>query len=150
MIYLGSDHRGFDLKEKIKKYLESLDFEYKDLGAYEKNEDDDYNDYSADVARYVRMERENRGIVICGSGVGVSIVCNKHMDIRCGLCFNKEVAVMARKDEAINVCAIPADFVTFDEAKEIVLSFLKTDFSFEEKYSRRLSKIIRIEENKLP
>ncbi|MBP7859973.1 RpiB/LacA/LacB family sugar-phosphate isomerase [Patescibacteria group bacterium] len=150
MIYLGADHRGFELKEKLKKFLESIDFDYKDLGAYEKNEKDDYTDFSADVARFVRMEKDNRGIVICGSGVGVDIICNKHFDIRCGLCFNKQVAELARKHTAINICAIPADFVSFDVAKDIVITFLKTDFSFEDQHSRRLAKIIRIEENKLP
>jgi len=145
MIYIGSDHRGFELKEKIKKYLESLDIAVNDLGAYEYKEEDDYNDYAEEVAKYVRLKIENLGILICGTGVGVNIVANKHKEIRSALCFNKEIAKLAREHESINIMCLPSDFINFDEAKEIVMTFIKTPFSLEEKHVKRVSRIMNLE-----
>jgi len=145
MIYLGADHRGLQLKEQIKKYLESVDIEAEDLGAYTLDKNDDYTDVAQDVARYVRLKKENIGFLFCGSGVGVDIVANKHQDIRSALCFNKDVAKQSREHISCNVACIPSDFVSFDEAKDIVLTFIKASFSFEERHVRRLSRIVNME-----
>lgn len=149
MIYLGADHRGFELKEKIEKYLDSIDIETTDLGAHELNPDDDYNEFAAEVAKFVRLERGNLGIVFCGSGNGVAIVANKHAEIRCAIAMNKQMALDARSHNGANVLSIPADFVDFDQAKELINTFIQTPFSMAENHGRRLSKIVRMEENGL-
>ena len=149
MLYLGADHRGFELKEKIKKYLESIDTEVNDLGAYELTSDDDYNDYAMEVAKYVRLERDNLGILICGTGIGMDIVANKHKNVRAALCFNKEFVVLAREHESANILCLPADFITFEEAKEMVDIFLRTPFSMQEKHVKRITKISDMEKGGL-
>ncbi len=147
MLYLGADHRGFDLKENIKKYLDSLGIEFTDLGYFEKKDNDDYNDIAEDVAKRVRLENQHLGILFCGSGVGVDIVANKHKLIRSALCFNNETAKRAREHESANIMCIPSDFLDFDTAKQMVLTFIKTPFSFEEKHVKRISKILNLEED---
>lgn len=147
MIYLGSDHRGFNLKEDIKKYLDSLGIEFTDLGYAEKIEGDDYNDIAEDTAKRVRLANENLGILFCGSGVGVDIVANKHKLIRSALCFNKETAERARQHEGANIMCVPCDFVDFNLAKDMILTFIKTPFSFEERHVKRITKILRLEED---
>ncbi|NCT55779.1 RpiB/LacA/LacB family sugar-phosphate isomerase [bacterium] len=149
MIYLGADHRGFELKEQIEKYLDSIDIETTDLGAHELSPEDDYNEYAAEVAKFVRLERGNLGIVFCGSGNGVNIVANKYAEIRCAIAMNKQMAEEARSHNGANVLSIPADFIDFDTAKELITTFIKTPFSMEERHTRRVSKIVRLEENGL-
>ena len=149
MLYIGSDHRGFELKQKLVKYLDSLDIECTDLGYSEFLEEDDYNDITEDLVKRVRLENYHLGILLCGSGVGVDIVANKHALIRSALCFNVETAKRARQHEAANIMCLPADFLDFDTAKEMVLAFIKTPFSFEEKHVKRLNKILKLEANGL-
>lgn len=149
MIYLGADHRGYELKEKIEKYLESIDTETNDVGAHQLDKEDDYNDFASEVAKYTRLERGNLGFVFCGSGNGVAVVANKHAEIRCAIATDKETAKVARQHLAANILAIPADIVTFDQAKEIVNTFIQTPFSMEKRHIRRLGKIAQIEENGL-
>jgi len=145
MIYLGADHRGFELKEKLKEFFDELNFEYMDLGNLEHDPDDDFTKYALKVARSVE-DHEDRGIVICGSGVGVDEVANKVSGIRCGLAIDKEQIRAARHDDDINVLALAADHTSEDDAKEIVKIFLDTDFSDEERYKRRIHDIENIEE----
>lgn len=149
MLYLGSDHRGFELKNKIMKHLETLGEDYTDLGYFEKEEDDDYNEISKDVSQYVRLKTEHKGVLFCGTGIGVSIVSNKHKDIRSALCFNVETAKLAREHEACNIMCIPADYVDFDTAKEMVTTFLQTPFSMADRHLRRLNKILELEKEGL-
>lgn len=149
MIYLGSDHRGFELKQRLIKYLDSLDIEHTDLGYFEKNETDDYNTIAEDVAKRVRLDTHNQGILLCGSGIGVDIVANKHSLIRSALCFNVETAKSARQHESANIMCIPADYIQFDLAKEMLLAFIKTPFSFEERHVKRVNKIIMLEKDGL-
>ncbi len=146
MIYLGADHRGFELKNKIAKYLESIDEEFYDLGAEELKPEDDYNDYAHDVCLAVRAEKDNIGFLFCGTGVGMDIVANKHLNIRSAICFNEQVAQQAREHLGCNVASLPADFLGFEEAKKIVIKFLRTPFSFEERHARRVAKILKLEE----
>lgn len=149
MLYFGSDHRGFELKQKLIKYLDSLDIEHNDLGYFEKNETDDYNDIAEEVAKRVRLDSHNQGILLCGTGIGVDIVANKHRLIRSALCFNLETAKTARQHESANIMCLPADFIQFDLAKEMVLAFIKTPFSFEERHIQRVNKIITLEKDSL-
>ena len=146
MIYLGADHRGFKLKEKIKKWLDEWGQEYEDVGPFEYDKDDDYPVYASKVAESV-VEPDDRGIIICGSGVGVDEVANKFDGIRSGLAINIEQIRSARHDDNINVLAIAADFIAEEDAQDIVKTFLETPFAGEERFMRRLGEIEDIEEN---
>lgn len=148
MIYLGADHRGFELKEKIGKWLTEHSFEFEDLGALEYDHDDDYFDYAYAVAEKVQKSPEtNRGIVICGSGVGVDIVANRFDGIRCGLGFAEDQIHAARRDDDINVLAIPADNCDDNLALKLVEKFLETSFAKSDRYQRRLEKLARFEKS---
>ncbi len=142
IIYIGADHRGFYLKEFLKKFLKSRDYEVVDVGNVEYNENDDYPDFARAAARAVSENPENyKGIVICGSGVGVDIVANKFDGVRSVLANNVEQAVLSRTDDNTNVLALAAEFINDDLAKEISIAWLKTPFSEKERYKRRLAKI---------
>lgn len=149
-IYIGSDHRGFALKEKIKKYFYENGIEYEDLGAYELDPMDDYPIYAERVAEKIsgalKNEEDARGILLCGSGVGVDIVANKFEHIRSGLGINAEQVRSARKDDDINVLAIASDETSENEAREMVKAFLETEFEPSEKHARRLNEIEEIKQ----
>jgi len=142
MIYLGADHRGFHLKEKIKLWLQQWGFPFEDLGNHRLDLKDDYPDFAAQVARKVSQhEQEAVGVVICGSGVGVDIVANKFAKIRCGLGFSAQQIKSARQDDDINMLALPADFLSHKKAKKILKMFLKTEFDDQKDHRRRIKKI---------
>lgn len=141
MIYLGADHRGFELKEKLKIFLAGLDYEYEDLGASIYNKEDDYPDFAKLVGEKVAENPENRGILICGSGVGIAVAANKIKGVRAGTILKPEQARAAVNDEDLNVLALGADYLTEDQAKEIVRTFLETKFSGEERHKRRIWKL---------
>jgi ribose 5-phosphate isomerase B len=141
-IYIGADHRGFALKEVVKNWLvEQADGEVVDVGARELVQTDDYVDYAQAVARHVASDGEARGIVICGSGVGVDMVANKTHGVRSGLGIAHDQVRAARKDDDINVLAIAADYTLPEEVKHMISSFLKTPFSGEERHRKRLEKV---------
>jgi ribose 5-phosphate isomerase B len=139
MIYLGADHRGFQLKEKIKNWLAEGNYEFEDLGNDRFDPEDDYPDFAKKVAK--KLGRSDKGIVICGSGVGVDIVANRFPELRCGLGFLPEQIKKAREDDDINCLALAADFLEEKVAKEIIKTFLETPFSSQENKIRRLKKI---------
>ena len=145
MIYIGTDHRGFKLKEKVKQWLTEWGYEYHDVGAFEYDQNDDYPVYASKVVESM-TEPDDRGIIICGSGVGVDDVANKFDGIRSGLAINKEQIEAARRDDNINVLALASDFTSEEDAQEIVRTFLKTEFADEERFNRRLGEIGEIEE----
>ncbi len=134
------------MKARIKDALKSQGYEVVDLGAEKMIADDDYPDYAAAVAHKVAEAPEaGRGIVICGSGFGVDIVANKTNGVRAGLAMTPDHAYQGRHDDDINVLALAADFVDEAAALNIVKVFLTTPFAKEEKYSRRIAKIGKIE-----
>jgi RpiB/LacA/LacB family sugar-phosphate isomerase len=146
MIYLGADHRGFFLKEKIRSWLSIQGILYEDMGADVLNAEDDYPDYAEKVARQVaKKPGENFGILICGSGAGMCIAANKFRGIRAALALNPEMARSIRNDDDANILCIASDFTEEDEAIKIVDTFLHTRFGNEERYRRRISKISDIE-----
>ncbi len=146
MIYFGADHRGYKLKEALKVYLKELNFNFDDLGALELNPEDDYPDYAILVAKKVAEDPEkNRGILICGSGVGVDVTANKFKGVRSALIFNTEQARMSRNDDNTNVLSFSADFTDENLAKEILKIWLETPFSRLERHVRRVEKIKKIE-----
>jgi ribose 5-phosphate isomerase B len=147
MIYIGADHRGFELKARINEWMAGRGFEFEDLGAFSKNHDDDYVDYAILVGQVVGHRPEaSRGIVICGSGVGVDIAANKVNNVRCGLGFEKDQVHAARKDDNINCLALAADNTSVEKALELVETFLETEFVQSDRYLRRIEKISRFED----
>lgn len=147
MIYLAADHRGFQLKEELRKFLADKGYSVEDVGAEALDLDDDYVDMARAACEKISVDPENqRGILICGSGHGVDMVANKYKGLRAALVFNKAVAVQSREHEDANVLVLAADWVKFNEAKEIVLAWLSAKFTGEERNVRRLGKIREIEE----
>lgn len=146
-IYLGTDHRGFTLKNKIKGWIGDLGYNSEDMGAYELDPADDYTVYAQKVATSVAQVKEAKGILLCGSGVGVDIVANKFDGVRSSIGKSVEQVRAGRYDDDLNVLVIAADYTSEDEAKKMIEVFLKTPFSGKERYVKRLEDIKKIEEN---
>lgn len=144
--FLGADHRGFKLKEELKKFLIEKGYEVEDVGAFQYDQNDDYPDFALEVAEKVSENSEGRGILLCGSGAGMDVVANKVKGIRATTAFSKEIVRAARNDDDINVISLPADFLNSAEAAGIAEIFLKTPFGEAERYRRRLKKLAEIEE----
>ena len=151
MIYLGADHRGFELKEKLKNYLLELGYPTQDLGAFAYDKADDYPDFATAVAKAVALSLSKgdnaRGILFCGSGIGVTITANKVKGIRAGTAINAKQIKDSVNDEDTNIVAISVDYISESDAMEIVKSFLETKFSGEERHVRRINKIKELETN---
>ncbi|MEK9182170.1 MAG: RpiB/LacA/LacB family sugar-phosphate isomerase [Patescibacteria group bacterium] len=142
MIYLGADHRGYNLKEEIKKFLTESGYDFEDMGNFKHDTDDDYTDFAKLVAEKVSQNPEkDKGILICGSGVGVDITANKFKGVRSALADDIETAKQSREHDDTNVLSLPANEVDFDLAKKIVSAWLSTPFSDREKYKRRVDKM---------
>jgi len=141
LLFLATDHRGLKLKNQLKNWLISKKIPFKDLGAYEYLPDDDYPDYAKLISGKVLETDENRGVIFCGSGAGVSIACNKIKGIRSAIGFNHQQVESFTAHDHINVLAIAADHTSKFKCFQLFKSFLKTDFSQEERYLKRLGKI---------
>lgn len=141
MIYLGADHRGYPLKEKIKAWLESQKIKFEDLGASQLDPNDDYPDFAHAVASKVATTTDAFGILICGSGAGMDIVANRRRGVRSILGYDPYQVKMARANDDVNVLSLAADFISEEAAKKLILTFLKTPFSGEERHQRRIEKI---------
>lgn len=142
MIYLGADHRGYNLKESIKKFLTESGYGFADMGNFKLDPEDDYTDFAKLVAEKVSQNQEtDKGILICGSGVGVDITANKFKGVRSALADDIETAKQSRAHDDTNVLSLPADEVDFETAKQIITVWLETPFSNGEKYKRRVDKI---------
>ena len=142
MIYLGADHRGYNLKEDIKKFLAETGNDFEDMGNFKHDPDDDYTDFAKLVAGKVSQNPEtDKGILICGSGVGVDIAANKFHGVRSALADDIATAKQSREHDDTNVLSLPADEVDYELAKKIVSSWLSTPFSNGEKYKRRIDKM---------
>lgn len=140
MIAIGSDHGGFDLKEKVKAHLVEKGYEVKDVGCYEKVSVD-YPTFGHAVAKAVAAGECEKGIVICTTGIGISITANKTAGIRCALCSEPLSAKMTRLHNDANVLAMGAALVGDMMAMEIVDTFLGTAFSGDERHQRRIDLI---------
>ncbi|MBO6207257.1 MAG: ribose 5-phosphate isomerase B [Lachnospiraceae bacterium] len=140
-IAIGSDHgKGFELKEKMIAFLKEKGYEVEDKGTYTP-ESCDYPDFARPVAEDVAAGKADKGIVICTTGIGVSITANKVKGIRCALCFNEEMAELTRLHNDSNVLALGAAVVSEEMAKKIAMIWLTTEFSGEERHARRIRKI---------
>lgn len=144
-VYIGADHRGFELKQGLVAWLKEEKVEHEDVGALALVSDDDYVDYAAGVAQMVsddaKAGRDSRGVLICGTGVGVDVVANKFTGVRSGLCYSKDQVKLARNDDDINVLSLAADYIPLKDAIDMVRTFLETSFSEEERHKRRIEKI---------
>ena len=146
-IALGSDHRGYQLKEKLKEYLKELKVEYVDFGC-ENEKSVDYPDIGFRVAIEVKSGKYDRGILICGTGIGMSVIANKVRGIRAALCYNEFTARCAREHNDANILVLGGRVIGSGLAKEIVKVWLNTKFSQEERHINRLNKI-KQKENKI-
>jgi ribose 5-phosphate isomerase B len=142
-IAIASDHAGFELKEKIKKMLEKLGYDYKDFGTYS-DEHVDYPDYALKVAESIAKKDYGRGILICGSGIGMCMTANKIPGIRAALCNTVEMAKLSREHNNANILTFGARMIDEDTAKDIVRVWLKTEF-LGDRHLRRINKIKEIE-----
>ena len=143
-ISIGSDHGGFNLKEKIKANF-SKEYEFIDRGTYSLDSCD-YPIFAKAVAEDVRDKNADFGIVICTNGVGVTIVANKVKGVRCALCLNNSMAEHAKLHNDANVIALGETNQSDEEAFEMVKIFIETPFSFEERHVRRVNEIKDMEE----
>ncbi len=140
MIAIGSDHGGYDLKMKVIRHLEEKGLEYKDFGCADKSSCD-YPVYGRAAAQAVASGECEKGIVICTTGIGISITANKIKGVRCALCGDTFSAKMTRLHNDANMLAMGAGIVGENLAMEIVDTFLGTDFSGEERHSKRIALI---------
>jgi len=146
-VFIGSDHRGFTLKEKITKWLFDWGYEFMDLGAIVYDEKDDYTKYASQVASLVVENKNSQGILLCGSGVGVDIVANKFDGVRASIGIDAEQVKGGRSDDDMNILVIAAEHTSEHEAREMIKAFLETKFEGKARYVRRLDEIKKIEEN---
>jgi ribose 5-phosphate isomerase B len=144
-IVIGSDHAGFALKEKIKRYLEKKGFRTKDVGAHSA-ERCDYPEFAFAVAKGISSLRYKRGVLICKSGIGNSIVANKLRGVRAALCYTIKAAELSRRHNDSNVVVLGSAFVTENVAKRIVSMWLKTPFEGG-RHKRRLDQLEKIEKS---
>ncbi len=142
-LYIGADHRGFELKQAIVEDLQHDQVGVVDVGAWEYEPEDDFVDF-AEVAMKQMDPEVDRAVLLCGSGHGMDIVANRHVGIRAIIGFNMEVVVQGRQHEDANVLVIPADWTNKQQATEMVRAFLQEPFSDLPKYNRRLKKIERL------
>lgn len=124
---IASDHAGFQLKEKLKQYLEEKEYEIVDFGTYSE-ESCDYPDFAHPAALAVESGKCDLGIAMCGSGNGIQMTLNKHQGIRAALCWLPELAELARQHNDANFLVLPARFISADEAKKIVDAYLSASF----------------------
>ncbi len=140
MLYIASDHAGYQLKEEIKQYLQSLSYSFEDIGPRELNPNDDYPDFAFTVARKVADEG-GEGILFCGTGQGVCLAANKIKGIRAVPAYDEFMARQAKEHLDSNILCLGGRVLDAETAKKVVRVWLDTGFSGEERHKRRLGKI---------
>ncbi|QDH78331.1 ribose 5-phosphate isomerase B [Echinicola soli] len=138
-IAIGGDHAGFDYKQQLVAYLEAEGYEVKDFGPFS-DASVDYPDYVHPLCDAIETGEFKQGIVVCGSGNGVAITANKHQGIRAAICWNTDLAALSRQHNDANVISIPARFVPYELAQEMVGTFLSTEFEGG-RHANRVNKI---------
>lgn len=142
-IALAADHAGYDEKENVKRTLDELGIEYEDLGTTS-TDSVDYPDYARKVADAVSSGRVDQGLLVCGSGTGMAIAANKIKGIRAAVAWNEEIARLAREHNDANILALPARFMSPDDAEKVIKAWF--DASFEGgRHERRVEKIKDLE-----
>lgn len=143
-IVIASDHRGYKLKEKIKTYLKKQNYEVEDVGT-NSSDSTDYPIYANLLCEKIQNKEATLGIVICGTGIGMSIACNKNKDIYCAKVNSIKEASLSKKHNNANVIALNEQSFT-NKTKKIIKTFIETEFSNIEKHKRRISQIKKIGE----
>lgn len=142
MIYLASDHRGMIRKEEVKKFLDEIKEDHFDCGNHMMDPNDDEVDYVNKACEKMAEDPENsKGMFFCGSGVMVDIAGNRYSHVRAVLAFDKKQVEAARNDDNVNALCIAANFFSLEETKMFIKAFLKTEFSGEERFVRRIGKL---------
>lgn len=141
VVYIGADHAGYEMKEALKKYLTELGYKFLDLGSFSM-ESVDFPDIAREVCEKVVEDKKSLGVLVCGTGTGMAMSANKRAGIRAAVCINVQMAELARGHNDANVLCIGARITTLESAKEIVKTFLATDFSNEERHVRRIEKMM--------
>lgn len=144
MIYIASDHAGFELKESIKQMLKDSGEDFEDLGT-NSTEQVDYPDFAALVAQKIQANPQARGILICGTGQGMCIAANKFKEIRAAQAWDEATARAGRNDDDVNVLCLAARHQTFEQVQPIIKAFIETPFENIERRVRRLEKINSLE-----
>ena len=139
-ILVSNDHAGVQLKNEVKSFLEDKGYVVENLGD-NSGESVDYPDIIHPLAKEISENKDKKGIIMCGTGNGVSMVANKYEGVRAGLCWSKEIAELIRKHNDANVLSLPARFISTKEALEIIQVFLETDFEDGGRHERRVEKI---------
>ena len=139
VIPIGSDHAGYQLKERLMEELRALGYQPQDVGTHSL-ESTDYPDYAHKVASEVEHRQVQRGVLLCGSGLGMSYAANRHSGVRAALAWSPEVAKLAREHNDANILILPARFVSEEEGVEILKAWLETQFAGG-RHSRRVKKI---------
>ncbi|TSC91822.1 MAG: ribose 5-phosphate isomerase B [Parcubacteria group bacterium Licking1014_17] len=150
MIYLASDHRGFELKKKISVWLKEWGYQSEDMGPFAYDAEDDYPDFVLKAAEKISADPENsKGIVLGHSGQGEALVANKYKGIRAIVYYGgpEELITLSREHNNANVLSLGASFLDDETAKKAVKTWLETKFAGEERHVRRIAKIAKIEEN---
>ncbi len=147
-LVVGSDHAGFQLKNAMASMLTSLGHEVLDVGAYDERPSD-YPDFAEAVGRAVLDGRAERGVLICGSGVGASVAANKLVGIRAGMCHDTYSAHQGVEHDNINILVMGSRVVGEKLAEDLVKTFLGAQFTYEERHMRRLAKVKALEEKNL-
>jgi len=142
-IAIGSDHAGYEEKEKLKTLLDQLGIQYEDLGTLS-TESVDYPDYARKVAEEVASGKVDQGLLVCGSGTGMAIAANKVPGVRAAVAWNEEIARLAREHNNANILALAARFTPFDEVAKIVRTWFAAKFDGG-RHARRVDKIRDIE-----
>lgn len=138
-IAIGGDHAGYEYKEQLRKHLEEKGYEVKDFGPFSADSVD-YPDFAHPIAEAVANSSQDAGILICGSGNGVAMTANKHQGIRAALCWNEELAALARQHNKANILCLPSRFVPYELAEKMAGTFLTTEFEGG-RHDRRVEKI---------
>jgi ribose 5-phosphate isomerase B len=144
---IGADHAGYEMKQQLSEFVEKLGHSVHDVGTFEPEKPDDYPDYAILVAEDIRSGQAERGILVCGSGVGVSVAANKFKGIRAGLCHDHYSAHQGVEHDDMNVLVLGSRIIGPMLAQDAVEAFLKARFSGEERHVRRLNKVKGIEKN---
>ena len=143
-IALGADHRGFELKEKIKVFLMESGHQVKDFGCFNQ-QSCDYPDFALLTAKAVSNHESERGVLCCATGVGMSIVANKIRGIRAALVYDEQIAFLVRKHNKANILCLGSEIVDRNKVNQIVENWLITPFSNEQRHMSRIEKIMQIE-----
>jgi len=146
-ISIGADHAGYEMKTQLVDFIGQLGHIVHDVGTFEPDKPDDYPDYATLVAEDIRSGLAERGILVCGSGVGVSVAANKFKGIRAGLCHDHYSAHQGVEHDDMNVLVLGSRIIGPMLAQDVAEAFLKATFSNEERHVRRLNKVKGIEKN---